>query len=52
MISCNIQNITDNEGLIKNLGADNTFKIRKDAAITKAMAERDIAIAEAKASKF
>lgn len=51
MISCNIQNITDNEGLIKNLGADNTFKIRKDAAITKAMAERDIAIAEAKASK-
>lgn len=51
MISCNIQNITDNEGLIKNLGADNTFKIRKEAAITKAQAERDIAIAEAQASK-
>lgn len=51
VISCNIQNITDNEGLIKNLGADNTFKIRKEAAITKAMAERDIAIAESEATK-
>ena len=51
MISCNIQNITDNEGLIKNLGADNTYKIRKEASITKAQAERDIAIAEAEAKK-
>lgn len=51
VISCNIQNITDNEGLIKNLGADNTFKIRKEAAITKAQAERDIQIAESEASK-
>ena len=51
IISCNIQNITDNEGLIKNLGADNTFKIRKEAAITKAQAERDIAIAESEAAK-
>ena len=37
--------------LIENLGADNTFKIRKDAAITKANAERDIAIAESEAKK-
>jgi flotillin len=51
VISCNIQNITDNEGLIKNLGADNTFKIRKEAAITKAQAERDISIAESVAAK-
>lgn len=51
VISCNIQNITDNEGLIKNLGADNTFKIRKEAAITKAQAERDIQIAESVAAK-
>lgn len=51
VISCNIQNITDNEGLIKNLGADNTFKIRKEAAITKARAERDISIAESVAAK-
>lgn len=51
VISCNIQNITDGEGLIKNLGADNTYKIRKEASITKAQAERDIAIAEAQAKK-
>lgn len=51
VISCNIQNITDNEDLIKNLGADNTYKIRKDASITKALANRDIAIAEAQAKK-
>lgn len=51
VISCNIQNITDEEGLIKNLGADNTFRIRKEAAITKAQAERDIAIAQAQAKK-
>jgi flotillin len=51
VISCNIQNITDDKGLIDNLGADNTFKIRKEAAITKAYAERDIAIAEARAAK-
>jgi flotillin len=51
VISCNIQNITDNEGLIKNLGADNTYKIRKEASITKAQAERDIAIAESEAAK-
>lgn len=51
VISCNIQNITDGEGLIKNLGADNTYKIRKEASITKAQAERDIAIAEAEAAK-
>lgn len=51
VISCNIQNITDNEGLIKNLGADNTYKIRKEAAITKAQAERDIQIAQSVAMK-
>lgn len=51
IISCNIQNITDKNGLIQNLGADNVFKIRKDAAITKANAERDIAIAEQEAKK-
>ena len=31
IISCNIQNVTDKEGLIKDLGADNTAKIKKDA---------------------
>ena len=31
ILSCNIQNVTDREGLIKDLGADNTSKIKKDA---------------------
>ncbi|MCH5331996.1 MAG: flotillin family protein [Alistipes sp.] len=51
IISCNIQNVTDREGLIRDLGADNTFKIKKDASITKANAERDIAIEVAAANK-
>ena len=51
VISCNIQNNTDSNKLIENLGADNTYAIRKNAAITKANAERDIEIAEQKAKK-
>lgn len=38
-------NVTDEHGLIQDLGMDNTSKIRKDASIAKAEAERDIAIA-------
>ncbi|MCC8118809.1 MAG: flotillin family protein [Bacteroidales bacterium] len=51
IISCNIQNVTDEQGLIKDLGADNTWKIKKDAAITKARSEQDIEIAQADAKK-
>ena len=51
ILSCNIQNVTDDNNLIRDLGADNTFSIKKNAAITKANAERDIAIAEAQAKK-
>ncbi len=51
ILSCNIQNVSDQAGLIKDLGADNTFKIKKDAAITKANAERDMAVAQSEASK-
>lgn len=39
ILSCNIQNIKDKNGLIENLGADNTYAIRKNASITKANAE-------------
>lgn len=49
IISCNIQNVTDENGLIKDLGADNTAKIKKDASIAKAQADRDVAIAQAQA---
>ena len=51
ILSCNIQNVVDDNGLIVDLGADNTAKIRKDASISKAVAERDVAIAEAEAKK-
>lgn len=51
VISCNIQNVTDENGLIENLGADNTARIRKDASIAKALADRDVAIAQAQAAK-
>jgi len=51
IISCNIQNVTDENGLIKDLGADNTSKIKKDAAIAKAQADKDIAIEKSRADK-
>lgn len=51
ILSCNIQNMDDANGLIRDLGADNTYKIKKDAAINKANAEKEIAIAQSKAKK-
>lgn len=51
ILSCNIQNITDKNGLINALGADNTWKIKKDAAVNKAKAEKEIAVAESNAKK-
>ena len=51
VISCNIQNVTDKEGLIHDLGADNTAKIKKDASINRANAERDVKIQVAHADK-
>ena len=51
IISCNIQNVTDENGLIKDLGMDNTSKIKKDAAIAKAIAEKEVQIAQAQANK-
>ena len=51
ILSCNIQNVTDENGLINDLGMDNTAKIKKDAAIAKAEADRDVAIAKAEADR-
>jgi len=51
ILSCNIQNVTDEKGLISDLGMDNTARIKKDAAIAKAQADRDVAIAQAEANK-
>lgn len=47
----NIQNFKDRNGVIENLGLENTVQISKDAAISKANAEREIAVARAEASR-
>lgn len=49
--SCNIQKIEDENNLINALGQDNMSQIQKDASIAKAQADRDVAIAQAEASK-
>ena len=51
ILSCNIQNVTDENGRIVDMGMDNTAKIKKDAASAKAQADRDVAIAQAEANK-
>lgn len=51
LINFNIQNFSDNNKVIENLGIDNISQISKEAAIAKAMAERDVAIASAEASE-
>lgn len=51
IISCNIQRIEDEKGLINALGQDNMSKIQKDASIAKANADRDVAIAQAQAAQ-
>ena len=47
LVSFNVQNFNDDNGVIENLGIDNTEKIRKDAAIAKSNAQREIAVAAA-----
>lgn len=47
----NIQNFKDRNGVIDNLGIQNTVQISKDAAISKADAESEIAIKQAEAAK-
>lgn len=51
IVSFNVQNVTDEEDVIKNLGIDRITSIRKSAAISRAESERDITIAQAKATK-
>ena len=51
IISCNIQKIEDEKGLIVALGQDNMSQIQKDASIAKAHADRDVEVAEAEARK-
>ena len=52
IISCNIQRIDDEKGLIVALGQDNMSQIQKDASIAKAQADKDVRIAEAEAKRI
>lgn len=51
MISFNVQSFSDQNNVIDDLGIDNISQIKKGAAVAKAQADRDIAIAQAVAAK-
>lgn len=51
IISFNVQNFKDDNGIIDDLGIDNVEKIKKDAAIAKSNSRREVAIAEAEDSR-
>lgn len=51
IVNLNVQNCTDDNDAIVNLGVDNLVKIQKDAKIAKAKAEKEIKIAEAQADE-
>lgn len=51
IVSFNVQNFEDKNGVIENLGVDNVVRIQKKAAISRAESERDIAQAQAQAQK-
>ena len=51
LVSFNVQNFSDENGVINDLGIDNIEQIRKAAAIAKSDAQREIAIAEAENAK-
>lgn len=51
IVSFNVQNFVDGNGVIENLGVDNIVKIQKNAAISRAESEKEIAKAQANARK-
>lgn len=51
IVSFNVQNFVDENGVIENLGVDNIVKIQKNAAISRAESEKEIAKAQAIAKK-
>ena len=51
IIAFNVQNFIDGNGVIENLGVDNISQISKTAAIAKANADKEVAIARAAAAK-
>lgn len=51
IVSFNVQNFTPESDVISDLGEENKSRIKKDAAIAKAQAEKEIAMAQAAANK-
>ena len=51
IISFNVQNFTDDNGVVENLGIDNIVSIKKNAEISKANSEKEIAKAKSIARK-
>ena len=51
IISFNVQNFADGNGVIDDLGIDNISQIKKKAAIAKAEADKEIAVAKAEADR-
>ena len=51
IVSFNVQNFADGNGVIDDLGIDNISQIKKKAAIAKAEAEKEIAVAKADADR-
>lgn len=51
IVNLNVQNCTDDNDAIVNLGVDNLVKIQKDARISRAQAEKEIKIAESLADE-
>ena len=51
LISFNVQSFSDQNGVIDDLGIDNVSRIKKDAAIAKAEADRDVAVKQAEADQ-
>lgn len=51
IVSFNVQNFADSNGVIDDLGIDNISQIKKKAAIAKAEADKEIAVAKAEADR-
>lgn len=52
IVAFNVQGLSDDKGVIENLGIDNTEQIRKDAAKAKARAQQEIAQQQAESDKL
>lgn len=51
IVSFNVQNFTDNNHVIEDLGVDNVVAIQKTAAISRAQSEKEIEVAQATADR-